>query len=269
VRSARPGGGAVRPAEAVARVEKALGVQIGAILQHPEVRRLERAFRGLRLLAERTKGHTGIRIDVVSARLDEAKAALARAVKAHAGAEPPVSCAIVDLDIDGSGGGWTRLSAIAEVAEALAIPVIVNGAPGLLGAPDLRGIERLDNKGAIYSAPPRAPFRAATSNPAMRWVTIAMNGVLSRPPYTKSTSRLREAAIQELPGDEGAFGWLAPAYAIGALVITSFCETGWPCRIAGATSGGMLGDLPVHEVKDEAEGDVGVAIPTEVFISTD
>jgi type VI secretion system ImpC/EvpB family protein/type VI secretion system ImpB/VipA family protein len=270
VRSARPsGGGAARPAEAVARVEKALGAQIGAILQHPEVRRLERAFRGLRLLAERTQGHTGIRIDVVSARLDEAKAALERAVKATAGAEPPVSCAIVDIAIDGSAVGWTRLSAIAEVAEALTVPVIVNGTAGLLDLPDLRGLERLDNKGALYSAPHRAPFRAATDNPAMRWVTIAMNSVLSRPPYDKSSSRVREAVIKELPADEGAFVWLAPAYAIGALVIASFRETGWPCRIVGAKHGGLLGDLPVHEVTGIGEGEVGVAIPTEVFISTD
>jgi type VI secretion system protein ImpC len=269
-RSARPGGGGgARPTEAVARVEKALGVQIGAILQHPEVRRLEQAFRGLRFLAERTKGHAGIRIDVVNARIDEAATALGRAIKANAGAEPPVSLAIVDIAIDGSAVGWTRLSAIAETAEAFSVPTIVSGAPALLGAEDLRGIERLDNKEALYSAPQRAPFRAATSKPALRWVSIAMNGVLSRLPYDKSTSRVREAAIKELPDDEGAFVWLAPAYAIGALVLTSFRETSWPCRIVGARSGGLLGDLPVHEVKGDFEGETAVAIPTEAFISTD
>jgi type VI secretion system protein ImpC len=269
-RTARPGsGGGARPTDAIVRVEKVLGAQIGAILQHPEVRRLERAFRGLRFLAERTKGHAGIRIDVVSARVDEAATALGRAIKANAGAEPPVSCAIVDVAIDGSAVSWTRLSAIAEAAEAFTVPTIVSGTPALLGAEDLRGIERLDNKAALYSAPERAPFRAATSKPALRWVAIAMNGVLSRPPYDKSTSRVREAAVKELPNDEGAFVWLAPAYALGALVLTSFRETSWPCRIVGARSGGLLGDLPVHEVKGDFDGETGVAIPTEAFISTD
>src|SRR5262249_54253174 len=45
----------VRPTEALARVEKALGAEMGAILQHPEVRRLERAYRGLKLLVERAQ----------------------------------------------------------------------------------------------------------------------------------------------------------------------------------------------------------------------
>src|SRR5262249_20338416 len=50
VKAGKASAGGIRPTEALARVEKALGVQIGAILQHPEVRRLERAYRGLKLL---------------------------------------------------------------------------------------------------------------------------------------------------------------------------------------------------------------------------
>src|SRR6185503_1865871 len=180
-----------------------------------------------------------------------------------------VSCAIVDTAIDGSPIGWTRLAALAEAAEAHTVPVIVNGTSKLLGAEDLRGIERMDNKGSLFSAPHQAPWRAASAKPNLRWVAIAMNGVLSRPPYDKTTSRVREAAIKELPDDEGGFVWLAPAYVVGALVLSSFRETSWPCRIVGARSGGLLGDLPVREVKGDFEGEEGVAIPTEAFISTD
>src|SRR5262249_50374148 len=152
----------------------------------------------------------------------------ARAIKANAGTAPPVSLAIVDFAVDGSAVGWTRLKAIAETAEAHTVPVIVNGVSKLLGVEHLSEIERLDNKGALFSAPHQAPWRSTASKPELRWVTIAMNGVLARPPYDKSTSRVREAAIKELPDDEGAFVWLAPAYALGALVFTSFRETGWP-----------------------------------------
>jgi len=108
------------------------------------------------------------------------------------------------------------------------------------------------------------------AKPSTRWVAIAMNGVLSRGPYDKSTSRVREAAIKELPADEGAFVWLAPAFVVGALVLASFRDTGWPCRIIGARSGGIVGNLQVREVKDTTiEGQEGVAIPTEAFVSTD
>jgi predicted component of type VI protein secretion system len=103
----------------------------------------------------------------------------------------------------------------------------------------------------------------------MRWVAIAMNRALARAPYDKATSRVREATIVEEPRDQAAFVWLSPAYLVGSLLLQSFRETGWPCRIVGAKNGGMVENLQVHEVKSGYEGDEGVAIPTEVFISTD
>jgi type VI secretion system ImpC/EvpB family protein/type VI secretion system ImpB/VipA family protein len=267
-RSGRSGSG-VRPTEAVNRVDKAIGAQIGAILQHPEVRRLEKAWRGLRFLAERTQNHTGVRIDVVSARADETAAAMQRAIRENASSEPPVSCAIVDIAIDGTALGFARLEAIADVAEHHTVPAIVNGVAKLLGVDDLRGIEKLDNKAALFQTPQQAPWRSASAKPALRWVAIAMNGMLARAPYDKTTSRVREATVKELPDDEGAFVWIDAAYAVATLVVTSFRETGWPCRILGARSGGLIGDLPVRELKGDFEGEEGIAIPTEVFISTD
>lgn len=269
-RSARPGGGGgVRPTEALNRIEKALGAQIGAILQHPEVRRVEQAWRGLRFVADRVQNHSGIRLDLLSARPDESAEALVRGLRDTGAGEGPVAAALVDLAIDGSPLSFARLETIADAAEAFTVPVIVNGTPKLLGLDDLRGVEKLDNKAALFQAPQQAPWRSLAGKSALRWVAIAMNGVLARPPYDKTTSRVREAAIKELPDDEGAFVWMSPAYVIGSLILTSFRETGWPCRIMGARNGGLVGDLPVRELKGAYEDEEGVAIPTEAFISTD
>src|SRR5512132_351390 len=268
-RSGRAASG-VRPTEAVNRVDKAIGAQVGAILQHPEVRRLEKAWRGLRFLAERATSHSGVRIDVVSARADEAAAAMTRAIRDNAASEPPVSCALVDMAVDGSAVGFARLEAIAEVAEHHTVPAIVNGTAKLLGLEDLRGLEKLDNKAALFQTPQQAPWRSISAKPSLRWVAIALNGMLARAPYDKTTSRVREAVVKELPDDEGAFVWIDPAYAVATLVLTSFRETGWPCRILGARSGGLIGDLPVRETRGgDYEGEEGIAIPTEAFITTD
>ena len=267
-RSGKQGGG-VRPTEAIARVEKAIGAQIGAILQHPEVRRLEQAWRGLRFLTERATGHSGVRFDVINARPDEMADALVRAVKAGASSEPPVSCAVVDTTIDGSAVAFARLEAVANVAEAYNVPVIVNGSASLLGVTDLAEVERLDNKGGLFTAPRQAPWRSISAKPSLRWVAIALNGFLGRAPYDKNTSRVREAVIKELPDDAGAWVYLPPAYAVGVLILTSFRETGWPCRVLGARSGGVVENLPVHHLTDGYEGEEGIAVPTEVFLSTD
>lgn len=271
VAAARPGSGqAVRPTEAVNRIEKAIGAQIGAILQHPEVRRVEEAWRGLRFLAERTKNHGSIKIDLMCARSDDAAEALVRGIKEGAGVEPPVTCALVDLAIDNTPLGLARLETLAAAGEFYNVPVIMNGSAKLLGLDDLANVERLDNKGNLFSAPQQAPWRSTAAKPELRWAAIAMNAVLSRAPYDKSTSRMREAAIKELPADEGAYVWMAPGYALASLVIGSFRDTGWPHRIIGARNGGLVENLPVHQLAGGTEEEhEGMAIPTEAFISTD
>ena len=62
---------------------------------------------------------------------------------------------------------------------------------------------------------------------------------------------------------------MEPAYAVAALILTSFRETGWPCRVLGAKGGGVVQNLPVHHIPGAYEGEEGVAIPTQVFLSTD
>jgi type VI secretion system protein ImpC len=259
-------GAPIRPVEAIQRVERALGAQIGAILQHPEVRRLEQAWRGLKLLTERIQNHSGVRVEVVSARPEQAHQALERAVRSAG--DPPFCAAIVDMTVDGTAASFARLESIAKVAEGYTLPTVVNGAAKLLGLDDLRGVDRLDNKGSLFDAPHQAPWRSAAAKPSMRWVSIAMNGALARAPYDKTSSRVREAVIKELPDDDSAFVWVPPAYLVGSLIVRSFRDTSWPHRIVGAKNG-VVENLPVREIKSTYEGEEGVAIPTEAFISTD
>jgi type VI secretion system protein ImpC len=271
VRSARGGaGGKVSPAEAISRVEKALGLQLGAILQHPEVRRLEEAYRGVKLVLERAESHRGILFDIVSARPADMPAAFARTLAAGAGREHPVSFAVVDVGIDGSAASLALLEAIAKVAEEGPCPAVVSAKSELFGTASLAEVEKLDHKAGVFEAKERMGWRATAGKPSLLWVTMAANRVLARTAYTKSSSRVREAAVAEQPADAGATVWTAPAYVLGALVVQSFRQCGWPCRIVGPRSGGALGNLPVHEVAGASEeSEVGAAIPTEVFFSTE
>lgn len=270
-KSARPDGSAspIRPTEAIARVEKALAVQLGAILQHPEVRRLEAAWRALRLLADRAQGTPGLLLEVVSARPEEAADALASVVRSSGGPQPPVSVALVDLSIDGTAASFAQLQAIALTAEAFTVPTLVHGTAKLFGLAELGDVERLDHKGGLFEAPERAPWRALAYKPELRWVTVVMNPVLARGPYDKASSRVREAVVRELPDDAAAFVWTSPAYLVAALIVASFKETGWPCRIAGTPRNGVVGNLPVHQQATGYDGEEEMAIPTQAFVSTD
>ena len=268
-KSARGGsGGQVKPTEAITRVERAIGTQIGAILQHPEVRRLEEAWRGVKFLADRALSIPGVRIDVVSAKRQSAAVALEKAIKANASAEPPVSFALVDVEVDNTTASLARAAALATVADNYSVPVILGAKPGLLGAADLGEVERLDYKQKLFDDKAALAWRSAVYKPEMRWVVFATNAFLARAPYDKNTSRVREAVVTELPNDEGGFVWTSPIYALGALAALSFKDTGWACRIVGPRAG-TLGNLPVHQDLSVDESAEGVAIPTRWYISSD
>ena len=244
-------------------VEEAIGMQLGAILQHPEVRRLERAYRSLNFLAERSQRIPGVLIDVLGIPAEGAAAGLRRALGKPQ--EVPFTIAIADVEIDGSTKGFTELEAIAEVAEAACCPTFVNGTEKLLGVGDLARVDKLDSKLNLFTAPHRAPWRSTAHKLPLRWVTIALNGVLLRAPYDSKSSRVREATVQEIPNDHEAFVWLPPSYAVAAATVMSFKDTGWPARITGARHG-QIENLLVREVEDDG---VPVAIPTQAFISTE
>ena len=269
VKSGRTGRAGARPDEAIRRVERAVSLQLGAILQHPEVRRLEEAWRGVELLVGRVGTQVGVRLELVSARPGEAAVGLERAIRANAAVEPPVSFAIVDDTIDGSVASLARLEALAAVAEGYSAPVVLNGAPTIFGCQTLGEIDRLDNKATLYDAPERAPWRSLTSKPSMRWVSLAMNRLLARAPYDRRASRVREAEVEELPNDARGVVWTSPCWGVGVLIVQSFRKTGWPCRITGARDGGTLENLPVREVGLGYEGTEKVAIPTEALIAID
>jgi type VI secretion system protein ImpC len=263
--SSKPG---ANPSQAIATLEKAISLQLGAIVQHAEYRRLEEAWRGLEFFVSRSPKEA-VRLEVVSARPDDMVEALSRAINANAGIEPPVSFAVVDACADGDAASFARLRAIADLAELETVPIITNAGAGLLGHPHLGDIDRLDNKQGLYDAPERAPWRSEANRPAMLWVALAMNRVLARTAYDKRTSRIREASVTELPGEQNGTVWMQPCWTAGSLVTQSFGKTTWPHRITGARDGGTVENLPVHEVAIGYEGAEQVAIPTEAFFSTE
>lgn len=244
-------------------IEEAMGAQLGAILQHPEVRRIERAYRSIMFLAERAQRIPGVLIDVMAVSGDGAAAAFGRTVRRHQ--DVPFSLAVVDVEVDGSARSFSELEAIADAAEEACCPAFVNGTVKLLGVGDLSRINDIDNKAALFTAPHRAPWRSTANKTPLRWVALAMNGVLLRAPYDKQSSRVREATLKESPSDHEAFVWMSPAYAVAAVTIASFKETGWPARITGARHG-QVENLLVHQIEDDG---AEVAIPTQAFVSTE
>ena len=71
---------------AIEKVDRAFGRLLGEIVRHPEVRRLERAWRGLKLLVDGCETRAGVEVDVIPVAKDHTEDAITALVERH-GAE--------------------------------------------------------------------------------------------------------------------------------------------------------------------------------------
>jgi type VI secretion system protein ImpC len=250
---------------ALEKVERAFGRIFVEVLHHPEVRRLERAWRGLKLLVDGIESRAGVELDVVPVDKDGVEGAIAK-LEGRVGAEAarsPVDLFVVDHDAGEDDA--PLLAAWARACADCHAPLVVNGRPGLLGVARMGDLPKaLRALAATDDVRPEA-LRALAANDATRWITVAMNGPLVRAAYTSSSSRLREIPFSENPKDPASHVFAGAAIGVGVLCAKSYVRTGWPTAIVGPRDGAVE-NLPVHEIEEDGQS---YAIPLEVMLGDD
>jgi len=266
-RSARPGAAPTPRAivgTAPQRLERAFQNLLSSILRHPEVRRLERAWRGLRLLVEHCDKRAGIEVDVVSASSDQVDEALSRLVDVNV-SRAPVDLLLVDQVLAPTAADLGALERWASRAEAMLAPLVVGGRPEMVGGESLGAIARSTSALSASDDARAIAVRAVAAREASRWVAIVLNDPLARLPYTPTTARQNDPGFEEDAGDLGAHVFTSGAFVVGALCARSFARLGWPTAITGARDG-AIGNLPVHTIDERG---AHAAIALEVLPSED
>ncbi len=252
---------------AIERAERAFVRILGEVLQHPEVRRLEGTWRGLRLLVDSIDPRLGVEVDVVPVAQSRAADAL-RGLGEPTGVQAtraPIDLIVLDYDVGASSDEAATLEAWARLAASSHVPCVVNGHAAILGLDTVADLARASKRFANHEDPRPETVRSVAADEACRWVTVAMNGPLVRAAYTASASRLREIAFHEDARDPSRNVFAGPAIAIAVLAARAYVRTGWPCAIVGARDGAVE-DLPVHEV---GVGGETFAIPLQAFVTED
>jgi type VI secretion system ImpB/VipA family protein len=246
------------------RLEQAFRNLLGAVVLHPEFRRLEGTWRGLRLLVEHCDRKAGVEVDVVCAGRDAVSDALRRLGEGDAD-RAPVDLVVIDQRVEPTAADLGRLERWAGFAETLLCPIVVAGQAAMVGVDSLERLARSTSALASSDDPRAVAVRAIAAHEATRWVTLVLNDPLVRTPYTQATSRQQQPPFEEQPHDPDAHVFTNGAYVVAALCAKSYARLGWPTAITGARDG-LLGDLPVHTVHDRG---VDAAIPLEVTPTED
>jgi type VI secretion system ImpB/VipA family protein len=264
-RSARPGTGArAVVGTAPERLDRAFRNLLDSILRHPEVRRLEGAWRGLRLLVDHVERRSGVEVDLLCAGREAVGDALRRLGEPD-GDRAPVDLVIIDQRIAPTAADLALLQSWAGLAETLLAPIVVAGHPGMLGQDSVERVARSTSALSTADDPRAVAVRAIAAHESSRWVAVVLNDPLVRAPHTPATSRQTQPPFEEDPNDPDAHVFANPGFVVAALCARSHARLHWPTAITGARDG-VVGNLPVRTVRERGEE---AAIPLQTAPSED
>jgi len=225
------------------RLADRLRGQLSEIVEHPDVRRAEAAWRGLKMLIGRLAFRKGATLTVLAA----PKAPLAEAVHYqvlmpeydHGLERVPLAAVIIDHDVEPSSADLNTLGDLAASGASLQVPVVLSVSPAFFGLATPTDFSRLPPATAHLQNQEYAAFRSLRTRPEANQLVLAV------PPFV-----LRHAYGPDHPdkvhGVEGGERlWGGSALLVGAAMAGAHKERGWPTTSAGQA----VGDLAVRNTR--------------------
>jgi len=244
--------GANAARELIREVDGMLSVPMNLILSHPEFRRLESLWRGLKLLVERTDFREPIRIEIRNAAKQDLPLSygeLSDQITSEGGVDADTIVLAV-YEFDRSSRDLETLRRLAEISEGLQMPLITAAGLDFLGLGSAMEVERLASLGSLFDRPEYSKWRALRESEASRWLTLVFNRFLLRFPYGPEQVRVRAFEFSEswsAPSGDACL-WGNPVWAVASLLTRRFAATGWCLEFTGWVNG-LVEDLPIREIR--------------------
>ena len=254
----------------IAKLDEAISGQVNAILHHPSFQKLEGSWRGLRYLVDQQDDFERVKIRMLDVSWKQLVRDLDRSIEfdqsqlfrkvysdefGNPGGEP-FSVLMGDYEIKPgfqSGNSMSdidALGAISQVAAASFAPFLSAAHPSLLSLSSFSEFHRPSNWKGIFDQPEFLKWNSLRKSPDARFLGLVFPRVLFRKPYQmtdRSNYGFRFEEDCSGPGTNKLL-WGNAAYALAAVVMRSFQQTGWPASIRGVRSrdaeAGLVTDLP-------------------------
>ena len=263
---------------------RAVCEQLNLILHHDDFRRLEGVWRGLHYLVSRTETDELLKIRV----LNVSKAELARMRERFPGERwrqspafqqayeqtygrpggEPFAVFVGDYYFDHTPADVDLLAGLADIAAAAHAPLIAGAGPALLNMASWQELPDRAEPAISLEGPDFAAWHALRSSDNSRYLALTVPRMLARAAYVPDASAPGKPAFTEdtAGGDHRKHVWSNAAYAMAANIARAWKSWGWPARIRGVESGGMVEDLPASTFTTD-DGQVDMRCPTEVALT--
>lgn len=264
----------------IAELDKKLSVQLDEILHHPDVQKLESAWRGLKYTVDKTNFRENIKIEMLSvtkdALLEDFEDApevpqsglyqqVYTAEYGQFGGEP-IGGMIANYDFGPGPQDIKLMQYCGSVAAMAHAPFIAAAGPQFFGVEDYEELPNLKDLKSIFEGPQYAKWQSFRESEDARYVGLTMPRFLLRLPYDPDANPVKAFNYEEnVSGSHEHYLWGNTAFAFASRLTDSFAKYRWCPNIIGPQSGGAVDDLPLHQF--QSMGDVETKIPTEVMIS--
>ncbi len=264
----------------ISEIDQKVSRQLDEVLHHPTFQKLESAWRGLKLVVDRTDFRENVRINIVNCSKEDlltdfedapevVKSGLYKTVYSgeygQFGGEP-YGAMVANYEFSAGPQDIALLQKVASVASMAHAPFIASTAPKMFGLDSYQKLPNMKDLKSVFEGPQYAKWQSFRESEDARSVGLCVPRFLLRLPYGSATVPVKAFGYEEsVKGNHEAYLWGSSAFAFATKLADSFAKYRMCANIIGPTSGGAVEDLPLHQF--ESMGEIETKIPTEVLIS--
>ena len=257
----------------IAGIDTLIAKQLDAILHHPDLQRLEGAWRGLDWLVRQFEPRKRLKFKILTGSLHELDRDLTRASEfdqsnvfrliyesefGQAGGEP-IGLLVLDHEISHRVERRSAadpapvdhiglVDALASIAAAAFVPTVLPASPSLLGLDRFEDLALSKDAASILGDEDHARWRVLARREDMRFVCVTLPRILARPRWTMVPDHDGGCRYEEHAPSGRERTWFTAGYAFAANVARAHAAHDWPADIRGVTpdlaSGGLVLGLP-------------------------
>ena len=264
----------------IAEIDRALSRQMDQIIHQPQFQQLESAWRGLKLLVDRTDFRENIKLDVLHVTKDElledfdnagdiTRSGLYKHVYTAGygqfGGEP-LGAMLGNYTFGPSSPDIKLLSYVASVGAMAHAPFVMAAGPEFFNLKSFQDLPSIKEVSDIFEGPAHTKWRSLREMEDSKYLAATLPRFLLRTPYDGLENPVRSFGYNEaIDGQHDHYLWGNTAFLMATRLTESFARYRWCPNIIGPQSGGTVEDLPVHLY--ESLGQLQAKIPTEALIS--
>ncbi|MDH5387817.1 MAG: type VI secretion system contractile sheath large subunit [Gammaproteobacteria bacterium] len=263
----------------IAEIDKRIGLQVDKVIHHKDFQNIESAWRGLKMVVDRTDFRENMKLELVSATKGElledfedapeiAKSGLFKhAYTAEFGqfGGQPYGAMISNYSFNPDAQDMKLLQNVASVSAMAHAPFIAGAGPAFFGLDSFDGLPALKDLESIFEGPQYSKWQAFRESDDSRNVGLTLPRFMLRQPYGEENPVKAFNYEENVEGSNEDFLWGNASYAMATNITRSFAQYRWCPNIIGPQSGGTIEDLPVHKFQEH--GETKVKPPTEVSLS--